>query len=271
MLFSAGPPDAGDRTAVYSEGMKSREDGPDMTDASSTTAIETINLCMTYKSGKVDVPALHSINLKVRQGEFIAVMGPSGCGKSTLLHLLGGLMQPTSGRILLDGIDISTLSDAERTAVRRQKIGYVFQRFNLLPTLSAKGNIELAKKIHGNGISPNGVDRIVDMLGLSDKIHFRPSELSGGEQQRIAIARAVINRPSIILADEPTGSLDSHNSQTVLQILRDLNEKLNQTIVMITHDSEAASFAGRVIEMKDGRILHPASRMSYEPEFERLY
>jgi len=250
----------------------SRKNGLTMTDASSTSAIETVNLSMTYRSGKVDVPALHNINLTVRQGEFIAVMGPSGCGKSTLLHLLGGLMQPTGGKILLDGIDISRLSDAERTAVRRKKIGYVFQRFNLLPTLSAKGNIELAKRIHGNGyLSPNGVDHIIGMLGLSDKIHFRPAELSGGEQQRIAIARAVINRPSIVLADEPTGSLDSHNSRTVLQILRDLNEKLGQTIVMITHDSEAAAVASRIVEMKDGQILHPASKFSYEPEFERLY
>jgi putative ABC transport system ATP-binding protein len=243
-----------------------------MREVSLKNAIETISLTMTYRSGRVDVPALHDVNLTVRQGEFIAVMGPSGCGKSTLLHLLGGLLQPTSGKIILDGVDISKLTDAERTEIRRNKIGYVFQRFNLLTTLSAKSNIELAKKIHGNGHQgPNGLERIIDMLGLSEKIHFRPSELSGGEQQRVAIARAVINRPSIILADEPTGSLDSRNSRTVLQILRDLNEKLGQTIVMITHDSEAASMASRVVEMKDGQILNPASKFSYEPEFERLY
>jgi putative ABC transport system ATP-binding protein len=227
-----------------------------MTDSPSTSAIETINLSMTYRSGKVDVPALNNINLTVNHGEFIAVMGPSGCGKSTLLHLLGGLMQPTSGQVIIDGIDISHLTDSERTSVRRKKIGYVFQRFNLLPTLTAKANIELAKKIHGNGhVGPNGVDHILDMLGLSEKINSRPSELSGGEQQRVAIARAVITRPSIILADEPTGSLDSKNSHNVLQILQELNKKLNQTIVMITHDSEAASTASRVIEMKDGQIL----------------
>jgi putative ABC transport system ATP-binding protein len=238
----------------------------------SSSAIETINLSMTYRSGKVEVPALQNVNLTVNHGEFIAVMGPSGCGKSTLLHLLGGLMQPTSGKVVIDGIDISRLTDAERTAVRRIKIGYIFQRFNLLPTLTAKANIELAKKIHGNGHpKPNGVDSILDMLGLADKINFRPSELSGGEQQRVAIARAVINRPSIVLADEPTGSLDSKNSHNVLQILRDLNEKLNQTIVMITHDSEAASTASRVIEMKDGKILNPPPLISYEPELERLY
>ncbi len=243
-----------------------------MKDSSSNSAIETIDLTMTYRSGKVDVPALQNVNLTVKQGEFIAVMGPSGCGKSTLLHLLGGLLLPTSGKVFIDGIDMSSLTDSERTAVRRQKIGYVFQRFNLLPTLSARGNIELAKKIHGNGhMGPNGVNQIFNMLGLSEKIHCRPAELSGGEQQRVAIARAIINRPSIVLADEPTGSLDSRNSRTVLQILRDLNEKLGQTIVMITHDAEAASTASRVVEMKDGQILRPASKFSYEPEFERLY
>ncbi len=229
-----------------------------MENASSGVAIETINLSMTYRSGRLNVPALRSVDLTVKHGEFIAIMGPSGCGKSTLLHLLGGLMQPTHGKIVIDGIDISRLSDSERTTVRRDKIGYVFQRFNLLPTLTAKGNIELAKKIHGNGTrATNGVDHILSILGLTGKIDFRPSELSGGEQQRVAIARAVVNRPSIVLADEPTGSLDSLNSGKVLQMLRDLNDKLGQTIVMITHDCDAASTASRVIEMKDGQILSP--------------
>jgi putative ABC transport system ATP-binding protein len=199
-------------------------------------------------------------------------MGPSGCGKSTLLHLLGGLAQPTSGSVIIDETDIARLSDAERTAVRRAKIGYVFQRFNLLPTLSARANIELAKKIHGNGhLSPNGTEEIFNMLGIRDKLQFRPTELSGGEQQRVAIARAVINHPSIILADEPTGSLDSRNSRLVLRLLQDLNEKLGQTIVMITHDPEAASTAKRVVEMRDGQILGKAHHYSYEPEFEGLF
>ena len=229
--------------------------------------IETIELSMTYRSGKIDVPALKNVSFTVEKGEFIAVMGPSGCGKSTLLHLLGGLMLPTGGRILIDGIDISTLTDSERTAVRREKIGYVFQRFNLLPTLTALGNIELAKKIHGNGsIGNNGIGEIIKMLGLTGKINSRPAELSGGEQQRVAIARALINQPSIILADEPTGSLDSKNAHTVLRKLRALNEKLNQTIVMITHDSEAASTASRVIEMKDGQIHTPTHKIEYESE-----
>ena len=243
-----------------------------MVNSPSAGIIETVDLTMTFRSGKMEVPVLRDVNLTVHAGEFVAIMGPSGCGKSTLLHLLGGLLQPTRGRVMIDGIDISGLSDADRTAVRRNKIGYVFQRFNLLPTLTAKANIGLAKRIHGNGKShSNGSDEIVDMLGLKEKIHFRPGELSGGEQQRVAIARAVVNHPAIILADEPTGSLDSANARTVLRILQDINEKFKQTIVMITHDSEAASMASRVVEMRDGQILHRHPHFTYEPEFEGLF
>lgn len=233
--------------------------------------IQTVDLTKVYQSGKVEVPALLNVDLMVQAGEFVAVMGPSGCGKSTLLHLLGGLMAPTRGQIWIDGIDIGQLSDAERTDVRRRKVGYIFQRFNLLPTLTARGNIELAKKIHGNGhAQPYNSDEIVAMLGLSDKVMFRPSELSGGEQQRVAIARALINHPAIILADEPTGSLDSRNAQQVLRILQKLNEELSQTIVMITHDSEAASVAGRIVEMRDGQIFNHHSHLAYAPELEGL-
>ena len=241
-------------------------------DTSTGAAIQTVDLTMVYRSGKVEVEALKDVNLTVSKGEFIAIMGPSGCCKSTLLHLLGGLIQPTSGQVLVDGMDISKMTDAERTDMRRKKVGYVFQRFNLLPTLSAKANIELAKRIRGNGyMNSNGTGQIIEMLGLTNKIHARPTELSGGEQQRVAIARAVINHPSLILADEPTGSLDSRNSRAVLRILQDLNEKLGQTIVMITHDSEAASMASRVVEMRDGQILSHAHDFSLEPEFEGLF
>ena len=233
--------------------------------------LKTENLWKVYHAGKVEVAALRGVNFEVSPGEFVAVMGPSGCGKSTLLHLLGGLMQPTGGQILIDGIDIARLSDAERTAVRREKVGYIFQRFNLLPTLSALSNIELAKKIHGNGhVLPYRTEDLVEMLGINDKIHFRPTELSGGEQQRVAIARALVNHPAIILADEPTGSLDSRNSQQVLRLMQTLNEKLGQTIVMITHDGEAASMASRIVEMRDGRIFDPARHPGYEPELETL-
>jgi putative ABC transport system ATP-binding protein len=237
-----------------------------------TGRIETRDLTMVYRSGRSEVPALRDVSLIVNPGEFVAIMGPSGCGKSTLLHLLGGLAQPTSGHVLIDGIDIADLADSERTAVRRKKIGYIFQRFNLLPTISARANIELAKRIHGNGhMSPNGTEKIIEMLGIRDKMTFRPTELSGGEQQRVAIARAVINHPSIILADEPTGSLDSRNSRMVLRLLQDLNDKLGQTIVMITHDPEAASTAKRVVEMRDGQIVRKTPHFSYEPEFEGLF
>lgn len=243
-----------------------------MSDAQRRCIIQTNNLTMIYKSGKVEVCALQDVNLRVHAGEFVAIMGPSGCGKSTLLYLLGGLLQPTQGKIYIDGVDIAKLSDAERTAVRRKMIGFVFQRFNLLPTLTARGNLELAKKIHGNGyLNPNGANEILDLLGLKDKIHFRPAELSGGEQQRVAIARAVINHPAIILADEPTGSLDSRNAALVLHMLQELNERLNQTIVIITHDPEAASMANRIVEMRDGQILQRGQHFSYEPEFEGLF
>jgi putative ABC transport system ATP-binding protein len=243
----------------------------DITVFPADSIIRTVGLTMTYRSGRVEVPALQDVNLTVRPGEFVAVMGPSGCGKSTLLHLLGGLMQPTGGQILIEGVDIGRLSDAERTTLRRGKVGYIFQRFNLLPTLSAWGNIELAKKIHGNGhLAPYKSEEIIEMLGLTEKIRFRPAELSGGEQQRVAIARALINHPAIILADEPTGSLDSRNSQQVLRVMQSLNEKLKQTIVMITHDSEAASVAGRIIEMRDGQIFSHAGHLAYEPGLEGL-
>jgi putative ABC transport system ATP-binding protein len=241
-------------------------------DSKTRPIIEIIDLTVVYKSGRMEVPALRGVNLVVKKGEFVAIMGPSGCGKSTLLHALGGLLQPTRGKILLDGADIARLSDSERTSMRRKNIGYVFQRFNLLPTLTAKGNIELAKRIHGNGyMNPNGAAEILDLLGLKNKLHFRPTELSGGEQQRVALARAVINHPAIILADEPTGSLDSQNSRLVLSMLQELNERLNQTIIMITHDHDAAATAKRIVEMRDGQILGPVHSFSYEPEFEGLF
>ncbi len=243
-----------------------------MAEAPAEHIIRTVDLSMIYRSGRVEVPALRNVDLMVAPGEFVAIMGPSGCGKSTLLHLLGGLQQATKGQVMIDGIDIARLSDGERTAIRRRKVGFIFQRFNLLPTLTAKGNIELAKKIHGNGqVMPYRSEEIIDMLGIADKINFRPVELSGGEQQRVAIARALINHPAIILADEPTGSLDSRNSKQVLRILRNLNEKLKQTIVMITHDPEAASMATRIVEMKDGQILNHSGHLTYEPELEGIF
>ncbi len=229
--------------------------------------VVTENLQMVYRIGKVEVPALRGVDITVKAGEFVAVMGPSGCGKSTLLHLLGGLLTPTAGSVRIDGIDLAVIGDNKRTEVRRKKIGFVFQRYNLLPTLSAEANIELARKIHGNG---HGLDtsarELLGMLGLEDKLHHKPSELSGGEQQRVALARAVVNRPAILLADEPTGNLDSENSLMVLDMLQTLNKKYRQTIVMITHDSEAAATASRILEMRDGRILNRVKNLFYAVE-----
>ena len=217
--------------------------------------LKTENLWKVYRSGKVEVPALRGVNVSIPPGEFVAVMGPSGCGKSTFLHVIGGLAQATRGHVLLDGNDLAALGDAGRTRLRRHKVGFVFQRFNLLPTLDAYGNIALAQHIHGNGFDPHRFELVTRLLGLSDRLHHRPSELSGGEQQRVAIARAIINEPKIVLADEPTGNLDTRNSENVLGMLRHLNRDLGQTIVMITHNPEAAAYAHRVLHMRDGMIV----------------
>lgn len=218
--------------------------------------LRTENLVKSYKIGKVEVPALRGVSLDIKEGEFVAIMGPSGCGKSTLLHLLGGLLSPTSGTILIDGEDISKVSDAKRTDIRRRKIGFVFQRFNLFPTLTAEGNLKLAEKIHSrNGDSAVNRREVLRLLRLEDKMHHKPLELSGGEQQRVALARAVINNPAIILADEPTGNLDTENSKIVLDMFRELNEKYRQTILMITHNPEAAAVCSRIVRMRDGKIV----------------
>jgi putative ABC transport system ATP-binding protein len=216
--------------------------------------LETEDLAKIYKVGKVETHALRGVSLAVKKGEFVAIMGQSGCGKSTLLHLLGGLLSPTSGKILIDGEDISKISDD----IRRRKIGFVFQRFNLFPTLTADGNLRLAERIHaGNGKNGNAENRreILRMLQLENKMDNKPVELSGGEQQRVALARAVINSPAIILADEPTGNLDTKNSEIVLDMFRELNERYQQTILMITHNPEAAENCGRIIQMRDGVIV----------------
>src|ERR1700680_3436139 len=217
--------------------------------------LKTEGLWKLYRAGKVEVPALRGVNFQVLPGESVAVMGPSGCGKSSLLYVIGGVAQATRGRGLVDGNDLTELSDAERTRLRRHIIGFVFQRFNLLPTLTAKANIPIAQFIHGNGFDPHRFDVVTKMLGLAGRLHHKPSELSGGEQQRVAIARAIINEPKILLADEPTGNLDSKNSEIVLQMLRQLNKDLGQTVVMITHNPEAVTYFDRVVHMRDGVIV----------------
>jgi putative ABC transport system ATP-binding protein len=220
--------------------------------------IEAIELRKTYRVGKIEVPALRSISFNVQKGEFVSVVGPSGSGKSTLFYLLGGLTQPDSGHVIIDGDDFAKLSDSQRTTMRKRKIGFVFQKFNLLPTLDAKSNIDIALDIAGNGTSDAAYfDKIVGLLGIAKRLHHRPSELSGGEQQRVALARALINKPAIVLADEPTGNLDSKNSEIVLKMLRQSNQDLGQTVLMITHNPEAASYGDRIIHMRDGAMVAP--------------
>jgi putative ABC transport system ATP-binding protein len=220
------------------------------------TILQTENLIKNYKVGKIETPVLKGLNFSVEEGEFIAIMGPSGCGKSTLLHLLGGLLSPTSGKILIDGEDLAAVSDAQRTDIRRRKIGFVFQRFNLFPTLTADGNLRLAERIHtGNGGNAERRREVLHLLKLENKINNKPLELSGGEQQRVALARAIINSPAIILADEPTGNLDTENSQIVLDMFKELNQRYKQTILMITHNPEAAENCDRIIRMLDGKIV----------------
>jgi putative ABC transport system ATP-binding protein len=223
------------------------------------TVLETFDLKMIYHVGKVDVAALRGVDLRIGEGEYVAIMGPSGCGKSTFLHIAGGMLQPTSGRVVIDGEDITKMSDSQRTDLRRRKIGFVFQRFNLFPTLTAEGNLKLAERIYSNGANGGGDAarrrEVLRLLRLEDKMNHKPLELSGGEQQRVAIARAIINRPAILLADEPTGNLDTENSQIVLDMLRGLNEEFGQTIIMITHNPEAAKLTDRVVEMRDGHVV----------------
>lgn len=221
--------------------------------------IEAVELQKTYRVGKIDVPALRGISFSVNKGEFVSIVGPSGSGKSTLFYLLGGLTYPDSGHVVIDGDDFAKLSDAERTRMRKRKIGFVFQKFNLLPTLNARSNIEIARDIAGkNGNhDPEYFAKIVSLLGLEKRLPHRPAELSGGEQQRVALARALINKPAIVLADEPTGNLDSRNSDIVLQMLRHSNQELGQTVMMITHNPEAAKHGDRIIHMRDGEIVSP--------------
>jgi putative ABC transport system ATP-binding protein len=219
--------------------------------------IEAVELRKTYRIGKIEVPALRGISFGVQKGEFVSVVGPSGSGKSTLFYLLGGLTQADSGRVIIDGDDFAKLSDAERTRMRKRKIGFVFQKFNLLPTLDAQTNIDVAVDIAGaNGSFDKAYfAKIIGLLGLEKRLHHRPSELSGGEQQRVALARALINKPAIVLADEPTGNLDTKNSDAVLSMLRQSQQELGQTVLMITHNPAAASYGDRIIHMRDGEIV----------------
>jgi putative ABC transport system ATP-binding protein len=221
--------------------------------------IQVENVSKTYRVGQVDVPAVRGVSFQVERGDFLSVVGPSGSGKSTLFYILGGLAQADSGRVLIDGTDFASASDSERTRLRRKKIGFVFQKFNLLPTLSARDNIRIAQDIAGDDAKddPEYFKHITELLGIAKRLDHRPSELSGGEQQRVALARALINQPAIVLADEPTGNLDTQNSNAVLEMLQRSNRELKQTVLMITHNPEAAGFGNRMLHLRDGQVVTP--------------
>ena len=217
--------------------------------------LETKNLHKIYGSGDTEVRALDGVNLSVENGEFVAIVGTSGSGKSTLLHMLGGLDRPTSGSVTVDGKDIFSLKDEDLTIFRRRKIGFVFQSFNLVPVLNVYENIVLPIQLDGRNVDEGFIEKIVKTLGLDGRLDALPNQLSGGQQQRVAIARALAAAPAIILADEPTGNLDSKTSQDVLGLLKVTSQKFSQTIVMITHNEEIAQLADRIIRIEDGRIV----------------
>jgi putative ABC transport system ATP-binding protein len=223
---------------------------------SESPIIEVENLRKIYRVGKVDVEALRGVDLAVERGEFLAIVGPSGSGKSTLFHVVGGLTPATSGTVRVDNRDLAKMSDPERTRLRRSAVAFVFQKYNLLPTLTAADNIAIARDIAGRGHEPDPqFEESLKLLGIEGRLHHKPRALSGGEQQRVAIARAIVNHPAILLADEPTGNLDTENSNIVLGLLRNLNDRLGQTILMITHNPEAAAYGHRIVSMRDGRIV----------------
>ena len=214
------------------------------------------DLRKVYRVGEVDVHALRGVDLDVARGEFLSIIGPSGSGKSTLFHILGGLTPPSSGTIFINDRDLLRMSDRERTELRKTTVGFVFQKYNLLPTLSAADNIAIARYIGGTRAEGDAqFNSALDMLGIGNRLSHKPRALSGGEQQRVAIARAIANKPSILLADEPTGNLDTENSNAVLNLLRELNQRMGQTVLMITHNPEAAAYGDRTVRMRDGRIV----------------
>jgi putative ABC transport system ATP-binding protein len=234
--------------------------------------LETKTVTKEYKMGTVTVHALAGVDFTVNKGEFVAIMGPSGSGKSTLLHLLGGLDWPTDGEVTLAGQKLSLLNDNQVTLVRRHNVGFVFQFYNLLPTLTAEENIALPLLIDGQRIEDyrERIDRLLELVGLSDRRHHKPDQLSGGEQQRVAIARAFVTGPAIVLADEPTGNLDTRSGTGILELLRKSCDELGQTIVMVSHDPRAASYANRVVFLRDGRIVkHLACQACDRADFMR--
>ena len=221
----------------------------------SSAVVQATGLERRYGEGDTAVAALRGVSVDIAEGRLTAVMGPSGSGKSTLMHILAGLDRPTDGRVVLDGVDITSMSDKKLTIFRRQKIGFVFQSFNLIPTLTARENIELPMKLAGRKPDQAWLDEVVASVGLTQRLSHKPSQLSGGQQQRVAIARGLVSNPAVLFADEPTGNLDSTTSKDVLRVLRNAVDDLGQTTVMVTHDAGAASMADRILFIADGRIV----------------
>jgi putative ABC transport system ATP-binding protein len=220
-----------------------------------TSIVSAQDLGRVYGEGGAAVTALDHVSVDFPAGAFTAIMGPSGSGKSTLMHLLAGLDRPTSGTVTLDGAELTTLNDDALTQLRRDRVGFIFQAFNLLPVLTARENIVLPMSIAGRDPDDAWVDQLIDLVGLRDRITHRPSELSGGQQQRVAVVRALASRPAVVFADEPTGNLDSHASTEILQLLRRSVDEFGQTIIMVTHDEEAAAYADRLLVLRDGQLV----------------
>lgn len=223
--------------------------------------LETQNLCKTYGKGDVMVRALDNVSFSVEKGEFVAIVGPSGSGKSTLLHILGGVDTATSGSVIIDKTDISTLDETALAIFRRRQIGLIYQFYNLIPILTVEENLTLPLLLDGRKPDQAKVNNIIQKLGLSNRMNHLPNQLSGGQQQRVAIGRALINNPALLLADEPTGNLDSDNSREIISLLRSFNKEFNQTVIMITHDERIALSADRIIAIEDGRITRDEVRM----------
>jgi putative ABC transport system ATP-binding protein len=223
-----------------------------------------------YGEGDAAVNALAGVTVGFERGRFSAIMGPSGSGKSTLMHILAGLDRPTSGTVTLDDVDITTLDDADLTKLRRDKLGFIFQFFNLIPVLTAEENVVLPLSIAGQKPDAEWLERLIDTVGLSDRRTHRPAELSGGQQQRVAVARALASKPAVVFADEPTGNLDSKSSEEVLGLLRHSVDELGQTVVMVTHDPEAASYADRLLVLRDGLVVHDAEAGSADDVIELM-